>query len=118
MKFKRFGFLIAGFCAGSITGLLGTGGGMILIPLLNRLTDLDDTVIFPTSVCTILPIGIISLFFTDVNNFVPIKMLLPYLVGGIIGGILAGIFSRKIPIILLHRALGILILWGGIRYIW
>ena len=37
---------------------------------------------------------------------------------GAIGGVLAGMFGKKIPTVWLHRGLGILILWGGIRYLW
>ena len=36
----------------------------------------------------------------------------------IIIGILAGIFYKKIPTTLLHRAMGLLILWGGLRLLW
>ena len=39
----------------------------------------------------------------------------PYLVGSALGGVAAGVFGRKVSTNLLHRILGILILWGGIR---
>ena len=38
-----------------------------------------------------------------------------YLAGSAAGGLLAGIFGKKIPVLWLHRILGIFILWGGIR---
>ena len=38
-----------------------------------------------------------------------------YLAGSAAGGFLAGIFGKKIPVLWLHRILGIFILWGGIR---
>ena len=41
-----------------------------------------------------------------------------WLIGSTIGGILAGQFGKHIPVKWLHRGLGILILWGGIRYLW
>ena len=112
------GLLIAGFCAGSITGLLGAGGGMILIPLLSLLTDLEEKDIFPASVCTILPVCIVSLLLTKATDSISIHALLPYLVGGVFGGILAGLLGNIIPTKWLHRVLGVLILWGGIRYLW
>lgn len=112
---KRFGILSAGSLAGMITGLLGTGGGMILVPLLTILTDLQEEEIFPASVATILPICILSLLFH--GQMPPWKEALPYLIGSVLGGLLAGILAKKLPTVWLHRILGILILWGGVRYL-
>lgn len=118
LKRNTLGLLIAGFCAGSVTGLLGAGGGMILVPLLSLLTNLEEKDIFPASVCTILPVCIVSLLLTKAADFISIRALLPYLIGGVLGGIMAGLLGKKIPTKWLHRGLGILILWGGIRYLW
>ena len=38
--------------------------------------------------------------------------------GSALGGSLAGLWGKKIPTRWLHRGLGVLILWGGIRYLW
>ena len=118
MKKKSFLFMcLAGAGAGIVNGLFGAGGGMLLIPLLTLLTDLDDSEIFPASVCIILPICLISLWFSASNQPIPWHTALPYLLGSAAGGILAGIFGKRIPTLWLHRGLGILIIWGGIRYL-
>ena len=109
--------ILCGAAAGAVNGLFGAGGGMILVPLLTWLTDLDDSEIFPTSVAIIAPLCIVSLFLTVDGNRFPWHSLLPYLAGSAIGGILAGCFARKIPTQFLHKLLGILILWGGVRYL-
>ena len=111
------GIIIAGICAGAVNGLLGAGGGMILVPLLCLLTDLKDEEVFPASVSVILPICLVSLSFTLRPGNTPWQTALPYLLGSGIGGIAAGWFGKKIPTLWLHRSLGILILWGGMRYI-
>lgn len=90
---------------------------MVLVPLLTVLTRLDDTEIFPTSISIILPTCLVSLAVTGLHNGLPWKDALPYLLGSAGGGIIAGIVGKKIPTIWLHRGLGILILWGGIRYL-
>lgn len=109
---------IAGTCAGAVTGLFGAGGGMILVPLLTWLTDLEDEAIFPASVSIILPICLVSLGLTMSLDSLPWDILIPYLIGSTAGGILAGLFGKKIPTLWLHRLLGVLILWGGFRYLW
>ena len=117
MKLKNFiGFCIAGSVAGTINGLFGAGGGMVLVPSLTRFTDIEENHVFPCSISIILPICIISLC-TSIDSGLPMQEAWPYLVGGIVGGLLSFQFSHLIPTKYLHRILGILILWGGVRYL-
>lgn len=114
---QKYGILLAGFCAGAVNGLFGAGGGMVLVPLLTLLSDMSDEEIFPASISIILPICIVSLTYTAVTGTVDFAAALPYLIGSAAGGVLAGVLGKKIPVKWLHRGLGILILWGGIRYL-
>ena len=114
---KYRGLVFAGIGAGTVNGLFGAGGGMILVPLLCMFTDLKDEQIFPASVSIILPICFVSLGFSLRTNSVDWNTALPYLFGSAIGGILAGFLGKKIPTTWLHRGLGILVLWGGVRYL-
>ena len=116
-KRKSFGLILCGLGAGTVSGLFGAGGGMVLIPLLSRWTDLKEDEIFPVSVSVILPICMVSLGISALRTPLPISQAMPYLAGSAIGGILAGCFGRNIPTLWLHRLLGVLILWGGVRYL-
>ena len=111
------GLASAGAAAGAVNGLFGAGGGMLLVPLLTLLTPIRDEEIFPTSVAVILPICIVSLLFRISTVLPAVHTGFPYLLGSIPGGLLAVFLNGKIPVKWLHRALGILILWGGIRYL-
>lgn len=116
MRMKPYiGCGLAGLCAGAVTGLFGAGGGMVLVPLLILLTDIAEDSIFPSSVAIILPICLVSLFLGSPK--IPLSDALPYLVGSAAGGVLAGLFGKKIPTVWLHRFLGLMILWGGVRYL-
>ena len=117
MKSSVIGLILAGIGAGAVNGLFGAGGGMVLIPLLALLTDLKEPEIFPASVCIIAPICIISLLLTRQSDASVLHTAGPYLLASAAGGILAGLLAKKIPTSWLHRGLGILILWGGIRYL-
>ena len=107
----------AGAAAGSITGLFGAGGGMILVPLLLHCGDFEEAEIFPSSVSIMLPLCITSLVLDALRTPLPLTTAMPYLIGSALGGIAAGIFGRKIPTIWLHRLLGALIFYGGVRYL-
>ena len=108
------GLIAAGFSAGCVTGLFGGGGGMVLVPLLTLLSNLKEESVFPSSIAVILPVCITALILSPEVRF---PEALPWLPGSLIGGILAGKYGQQIPVKWLHRSLGILILWGGIRYL-
>ena len=114
---QKFKTAIAGAAAGMVTGLFGAGGGMLLVPLLTALTDINEEEVFPASVSTILPIGLVSLCIYATVSPLPFSSALPYLLGGFLGGIIAGKTGNKIPVKWLHRSLGIIIIWGGYRYL-
>lgn len=114
---KYMGIVLAGLVAGAVAGLFGAGGGMVLVPLLTLLTDMEDTEIFPASITIILPICLVALAATAITGTVDWKTARPYLLGSAAGGFLAGKWGQKIPVKWLHRGLGVLILWGGIRYL-
>lgn len=109
---------LAGLLAGAVNGLLGAGGGMVLVPLLAASRDWEETEIFPASVAIMLPVCIVSLTVSGLAQRLPWPDALPYLLGAAAGGILAGLLGRRIPVRWLHRLLGIMILWGGCRYLW
>ena len=117
MKKSIIRLVSIGAITGTITGLFGGGGGMMLVPMLTHFTDLDDSEVFPASLSTILPICIISLLLSYQPDLITGKTIAAYLPGSAIGGIIAGIWGKKIPTAWLHRILGIIILWGGIRYL-
>ena len=118
MQYKnRFKLALIGFAAGAVNGLFGAGGGMILVPLLSKAGKLDEQEVFPASVSIILPICLVSLCVSLLENNTPPESSVWYLIGSAIGGFGAGIWEEKIPTLWLHRILGIFILWGGIRYL-
>ena len=117
MQKKHTGLIICGICAGAVNGLFGAGGGMVLVPLLTAVAKLDDRAVFPSSVSIILPICFVSLGFSIAAAEFDFRTAIPYLIGSALGGVAAGLLGKKIPTLWLHRILGVLILWGGIRYL-
>ena len=107
----------AGSAAGLVTGLFGGGGGMVLVPLLTLQHNLKEAEIFPASISVILPVCLVSLVMTAAHQPLPWMTALPYLIGSLLGGFAAGKWGQRIPVKWLHRSLGILILWGGFRYL-
>ncbi len=114
-KKGKLGPWICGGVAGIVNGLFGAGGGMVLIPLLTKLTDVEEKEAFACSVGIILPLSVVSVivYFLRGGDFG--AQSVPYLIGGAIGGIGAGLLLKKVKAKWLHRALGLFILYGGYR---
>ena len=91
---------------------------MVLIPALGLWTDAEPESLFPLSVSVMIPVCILSLAFASRSAPLPWPAAMPYLLGSVAGGILVGLFGRKIPTVWLHRIFGIMLLWGGVRYLW
>ena len=117
MRNVKFGMVLAGACAGLVAGLFGAGGGLVLVPLLTLLTDVEEDSVFSSSISIILPICLTCIAVTAVSAGIAVRPALPYLLGSIIGGLCAGKWGQMIPVRWLHRGLGLLILWGGYRYL-
>ena len=71
-----------------------------------------------SSIAIILPLCLVSLTVTALYQAPDLAMALPYLLGSAFGAVPAGLWGRKIPVKWLHRLLGLLIVWGGLRYLW
>lgn len=119
LKSRQFwGCALAGLGAGCVNGIFGAAGGMVLIPTLQLLGKLPEETLFPMSVSVMLPVCVLSLVMSGPISSLPWVDSLPYLIGGALGGIAAGLWGKRIPTLWLHRIFGIMILWGGIRYLW
>lgn len=107
--------IVTGSLAGAANGFFGAGGGLFLVPLFVRWLHIDDKKAFATSVAVIFPLSAVSLIVYFLKGNIDIAGSLPTLLGGLAGGFIAGRIFGKIPVALLRRIFGLLILYGGIR---
>ena len=117
-KHSLIGPSAAGGLAGVVNGIFGGAGGMVLIPALGLWTDVEPESLFPLSVSVMLPVCLLSLVLASRSAPLPWAEAMPYLLGSVAGGVLAGLFGKRVPTVWLHRVFGIMLLWGGVRYLW
>lgn len=105
----------AGAAAGLANGFFGAGGGMLLVPLLAGWCRLPGKTCFTTALAVMLPLTLVSLAIYWHSGQLPLPLAWPYLAGGFLGGVGGGLLLRRVPVRWLHAAMGLFILWGGIR---
>ena len=108
-------YAVTGALAGAANGFFGSGGGLFLVPMFTKWLGLEQKRAFATSVAVILPLSAVSLVIYFFRGGVDFLYALPFLLGGLAGGVISGRIFKKMPVTLLRRAFGLLILYGGIR---
>lgn len=112
---NKWKYIITGALGGLANGLFGSGGGLFLVPMLTKWAQLEQRKAFATSVAVILPLSLVSAGVYFRNGALDITVAWPYLIGGTVGGLLSGRIFKKVPLTLLRRAFGVLIIYGGVR---
>jgi len=79
----------AGLVAGLLAGLLGVGGGLVLVPALRRVTDLNMRSVTATSLAAIALICIGSILVAASIGLVQWAVAVPFTAGAV-GGVVAG----------------------------
>lgn len=110
-------FALAGALAGVANGLFGGGGGSVLVPVLTRWCGLDRRRAFATSVAVILPLCALSVVVYFLRGGLEWGTAWPYVLGGAVGGWLGGRLFRGVRVDWLRRGFGLLLIYGGVRYL-
>lgn len=76
---------IIGLFAGTVTGLFGSGGGMILVPAFTFLLKLEEKEARATSILCILPMVCASSVFYFNSSYIELDTGILCAIGGVIG---------------------------------
>lgn len=89
--------ILIGILTGIVSGLFGTGGGLILVPCFMYVLKLEPLKARATTIMCIIPMTIISGFIYNKNNYMNFNTGILCAIGGIIGGIVGSNLLKKIP---------------------
>lgn len=108
---KEILYLILGLTAGTISGMFGIGGAIILIPALVFLVGLSQHEAQGTTLAiTLLPIGLLAVMryyhSGHVRFYIAAFLCIGFLIGGLLGANIAEAFSSQI----LRKAFGVFLI--------
>jgi len=95
-KVNIWQIFVFGALIGIINGFFGGGGGMIVVPLLNKLFNLEQKKAQATALFVILPISLVSTIVYMCNNSINFAKGWPVIGGIIIGGIIGAKLLNKL----------------------
>jgi uncharacterized membrane protein YfcA len=88
---------IAGAIAGVLSGLLGVGGGFVLVPALQRSTDLAAQSIVATSLAVIALVSLTGVATSMSAGHFNISVALPFATGSVVGMGIGSILTSHLP---------------------
>ncbi|MBU5427053.1 sulfite exporter TauE/SafE family protein [Tissierella pigra] len=118
MEKNKVKLLSIGLITGLVNGLFGSGGGTLVVPFLVFLLHIDDHKAHATAISIILPLSIISTIIYFVKGSINFKVALPVVLGGVIGSYIGAKVLNKIPVNILRKIFGSVIIYTAIRMIW
>lgn len=116
LKLNKKFYYLGGLVIGTVNGLFGAGGGMIAVPLLQKM-GIDGHKAHSSAVAIILPITFFSFLFYLYEGRVAFSEGLPFIIPGILGAAIGPFLLTKIKTRLLRRIFGALIIYAGLRMI-
>ncbi len=109
-------YLAVGLVAGILSGILGIGGGIIIIPALVLLFGLSQHQAQGTTLAMMVPpIGLLAAWMYYKNGFVDLKIAGFMCLGFFFGGLLGAKFATGIPEGVLTKTFGTALILIGIK---
>ncbi|MGC6470653.1 MAG: TSUP family transporter [Flavobacteriales bacterium] len=113
-----FLLILIGVCAGLLSGFVGVGGGIIIIPLLMLLVGFGQHLAQGTSLAVMLPpIGILAAWNYHKEGFVNWKYALIISLAFIVGGYFSSKWAVQLDQKTLKKVFGVILLIGGLKLI-
>jgi uncharacterized protein len=111
-------FILVGFIVGILSGLLGLGGGVFLIPVMVTYFAVVQHNAHATSLAVVVPTAIVSATSYGLHGYIDFGMTLNVIIGSILGASFGARLSKKIPAAQLKRLFGLFMVVVGLRMIY
>ena len=110
------GFIILGLIAGILSGIIGIGGGIVIIPALVFIFGLSQQMAQGTTLALLVPpVGIFAAWAYYKQGYVDLKIAILICIGFIVSGLIGGEIATALPTKLITKIFGVFMMLMGIR---
>lgn len=109
--------LLSGALIGILNGFFGGGGGMVCVPILEKVLKLPNKCAHATAIMVIFPLSLFSAFVYVLNGFVKTVPLLIVASGVVVGGVLGSFCLKWLPPKAVRAIFALIMLVGGIKLV-
>lgn len=107
--------LAGGGAVGLVNGVFGGGGGMIAVPLLERIERRGTAAAHATAIACILPASLVSVIVYLWAGLAPWRIFLPVAIGAGLGGVLGAKLLPILPARAVNILFALLMLLAGVK---
>jgi hypothetical protein len=112
---KKLQLILIGFLTGILNGLFGAGGGTLIVPFFVFILGIEDHKAHATAISIILPLTILSSIIYIKENLINLPLTLNIALGSTVGGYIGAKILYKIPIKILRKIFGIIMIIAAVR---
>jgi uncharacterized membrane protein YfcA len=109
--------LAVGFAVGILSGLLGLGGGVFLVPIMVSYFAVAQHSAHATSLAVVVPSAIVSAFIYGFHGNIDFGITLNVIIGSMFGASLGACVAKKISAAQLKKLFGVLLVVVGLRMV-
>lgn len=113
-KVKKIYIVIFGALIGLINGFFGGGGGMVVVPVLNKLFGMEQKKAQATALFVILPISLVSTIVYLCHRSISFAQGWPVIVGIVVGGVVGATLLNKMNNKVIKGIFVFFMLLGGV----
>jgi uncharacterized membrane protein YfcA len=111
-----FLYILVGLMVGVLSGIIGIGGGIMIVPVLVYFFHMNQHKAQGTSLAALLaPVGALAFWEYYKAGNVDLKAGLLIATGFLVGGYFGGLWAQHLPEVVLRRVFGTLLVIIGIR---
>lgn len=96
-----------GIVTGMVSGLLGVGGGLLMVPIFTYVFNMTIHKAIGTSLAIIVPIALVGSFKHFLNGNVELKGLIFFIVAALLGGWLGATLAAHLPVPVLKKVFAV-----------
>ena len=110
-------FLGTGLGIGALSGLIGIGGGVFMVPIMVSYFGVAQHVAQGTSLAVVIPTAIVSSIVYSLHGSIDYGIALQLIVGSVVGASLGAKLMKKLPAAQLKRLFAVMLILVGIRMV-
>ena len=121
---KNAFLILGGLSAGFMNGLLGAGGGILLVFIMNAMilrhgtsTEVDNRDILANALASMLPVTVVSVIGYAARGARPKEALTPFIIPAIIGGLGGAWLLDRMNATLVRTIFAVIVIFSGIAMI-
>ncbi len=106
-----------GLSVGILSGLLGIGGGVFMVPVMVTYFAVTQHAAQATSLAVVIPTGMVGAFVYGLHGNIDLGVTLNLVIGSMLGAAIGARLAMRLPAAQLKRLFGVMLILVGVRMV-